>query len=97
MASRVVDVKVTVEPNIAGQIPEEDTEVVILGGGICGVLTGQKCADEGTPYLIVEREADFGGVWATLANDYSSLQVAHPQAICFNLGLLCSHGSNYTP
>ena len=81
MASSGVDVRVTVEPGIAGQISDEDTEVVILGGGICGVLTGHKCAEEGTPYLIVERDADFGGVWATMANDHSSLQVAHPQTI----------------
>lgn len=50
-------------------------DVAILGGGLCGVLAGQRCAIQGIKYRIIERGDDFGGVWSTLANDHSHLQV----------------------
>lgn len=50
-------------------------DVVVIGGGLCGVLAGQRCTMEGLSYTIVEKENDFGGVWGTLANKHSHLQV----------------------
>ena len=53
-------------------------DVIICGGGLCGVLAGHRCALEGFTYKIIEKENDFGGVWNTLANEHSHLQVLHP-------------------
>ena len=52
-----------------------DVDVLIVGGGICGVLAGRRFAQEGLSYKIIERNGDYGGVWAYRANDYSHLQV----------------------
>lgn len=52
-----------------------ECDVTIIGGGVCGVLAGQRSAQEGWTYKIVEKAEDFGGVWAYRANSYSHLQV----------------------
>ena len=56
---------------------QQHVDVAVLGGGLCGVLAGQRCFQEGLSYTIIERESDFGGVWGTLANNHSHLQVIH--------------------
>ncbi len=53
-------------------------DVIIYGGGLCGVLAGHRCVVEGLTYKIIEKESDFGGVWHTLANEHSHLQVTLP-------------------
>lgn len=50
-------------------------EVVIVGGGICGLLAAQNCVKRGLSFHIIERESEFGGNWVTKANSYSQLQV----------------------
>ena len=50
-------------------------EVLVVGGGVCGVLAGQRCAARGISFCIVDEGADFGGIWCTLANGHSQLQV----------------------
>ena len=52
-----------------------ETDVVIIGAGICGILAARECHDRGYPYVILDREDQFGGVWNTMANNYSYLQV----------------------
>ena len=52
-----------------------DVDVVVIGGGVCGVLAGQSLGAEGFTYKIVERDQDYGGVWTYRANSYSHLQV----------------------
>ena len=39
------------------------------------MLAGQSLGEEGFTYKIVERDQDYGGVWACRANSYSHLQV----------------------
>ena len=53
----------------------EDCDITIVGGGVCGVLAGQRFAREGFTYRILEKASDYGGVWAYRANSYSHLQV----------------------
>ena len=53
----------------------EQTDVLIVGGGICGVLAAQQCKERGIPFKLIERCGDFGGVWAFRANAHSHLQV----------------------
>ena len=53
----------------------ESVNVLIVGGGICGVLAGQRCAAKGLSFRIVDKGADFGGTWVSLANAHSQLQV----------------------
>ena len=57
--------------------PDEvlDTEVTIVGGGICGILAAKQCTDRRWPYVVVDRNEELGGVWGTLANSHSFLQV----------------------
>jgi cation diffusion facilitator CzcD-associated flavoprotein CzcO len=49
--------------------------VLVVGGGVCGVLAGQRCAAKGMSFRLVDAGEDFGGVWRTLANTHSQLQV----------------------
>jgi len=60
----------------------DHTEIAIIGAGVCGVLAGHQCAQQGITYRIVEREEQVGGVWVSRANTYSQLQVKHPCATC---------------
>ena len=53
----------------------ETVEVLVVGGGVCGVLAGQRCAAKGISFCVVDEGEDFGGVWCTLANTHSQLQV----------------------
>ena len=53
----------------------ESVDVLVVGGGICGVLAGQRCAAKGLSFRIVDRGTDFGGTWVSLANAHSQLQV----------------------
>ena len=54
---------------------QHHVDVIVIGGGLCGVLAGQRCTRVGLSYTIIEKEDDFGGVWETLANRHSHLQV----------------------
>ena len=56
----------------------EETEMVIVGGGLCGVLAARNCHERGIKYRLIEREACLGGNWHTLANSYSHLQAFEP-------------------
>lgn len=51
-----------------------ETDMMIVGGGICGILAAKMCADRRWPYVVVERNPELGGVWTTLANRHSYLQ-----------------------
>ena len=59
---------------------DADVDVAIYGGGLCGVLAGHRCFMEGLTYRILEKEKDLGGVWQTLANNHSHLQVCSAKA-----------------
>ena len=53
----------------------EQTDVLIIGGGICGVLAAQQCKERGIRFRLIDRCEDYGGVWAFRANSHSHLQV----------------------
>lgn len=55
--------------------PAFDIDVCIVGGGICGLLAGHRCVEEGLSYKIIEKGDVIGGCWQTVANDHSHLQV----------------------
>lgn len=55
-----------------------ETDMMIVGGGICGILAAKMCADRRWPYVLVERNPELGGVWTTLANRHSYLQCYEP-------------------
>jgi heterodisulfide reductase subunit A-like polyferredoxin len=57
-------------------LPDEvlETEILVVGGGICGILAAKECADRRWPYIVVDRNKELGGVWSTLANRHSYLQ-----------------------
>lgn len=53
-------------------------DMVIVGGGICGIIAARNCHERGITYRLVEREACLGGNWHLLANSYSHLQAFEP-------------------
>ena len=53
----------------------ETVDVCIIGGGLCGVMAAHRCQHVGLTYCVIERQSDLGGVWASLANQHSHLQV----------------------
>ncbi|KAL6781746.1 hypothetical protein ACKKBF_B09280 [Auxenochlorella protothecoides x Auxenochlorella symbiontica] len=53
-------------------------DMVIIGGGICGLLAARQCRDKGLSYTLIEREKRLGGNWHTKANDHSFLQAYEP-------------------
>ena len=59
----------------SGMSEEESVEILIIGGGVCGVLAGQRCAAKGLSFRLVDEGIDFGGTWSSLANTHSQLQV----------------------
>lgn len=58
--------------------PDEyvETEFVIVGSGISGLLAAKQCRERQWPYIVIERNDEVGGVWSTLANNHSYLQVS---------------------
>lgn len=56
-------------------------DVVIVGGGLCGVLAAHRCHTTDLTYCLIERQSDLGGVWASLANQHSQLQVMEERHI----------------
>ena len=58
------------------KVQVQKTEMVIVGGGICGILAAKQCHDRGMKYVVIERENALGGVWHTMANDTSFLQAS---------------------
>ena len=52
------------DPNFTRDAIVEETEVVIVGGGFAGMLTGIDLQNQGiTNFRIVEKGGDFGGTW----------------------------------
>ena len=62
---------------VSPKMKAEETEMVIVGGGICGILAAKQCHDRGMKYVVIEKEAKLGGVWHTMANGTSFLQVSY--------------------
>jgi len=69
----MVSAKITL--SLPKDLPKESTEMLIVGGGICGILAAKNCHDRGIKYILFERESCLGGNWHTLANTHSYLQV----------------------
>ena len=74
---------------MARSVPFKAVDVVIVGGGLCGVLAAHRCHENKLSYCLVERQPDFGGVWASLANEHSHLQVKplRTMAVKFRAGV----------
>lgn len=58
--------------------PSTRVDMVIVGGGICGILAAKSCVDRGLSYAVIERTGGLGGVWHTMANTTSFLQAFEP-------------------
>ena len=55
---------------------EDDTEIAIIGGGVCGTILAGRCAEQNIDFAMIDRQATLGGVWLEYANQHSSLQVS---------------------
>jgi heterodisulfide reductase subunit A-like polyferredoxin len=74
LSAAMASAKVTL--GLSPKMMVEETEMVIVGGGICGILAAKQCHDRGMKYVVIEKEAKLGGVWHTMANGTSFLQVS---------------------
>ncbi len=72
-------------PKMSAPASAKAVDVVIVGGGVCGVLAAHRCLERALTYYIIDRQSDFGGVWASLANQHSHLQVCTATAMLHNL------------
>ena len=54
---------------------EDETEIAIIGGGVCGTLLAGRCIEQNMQCTIIERQEKLGGVWLEYANQHSALQV----------------------
>lgn len=52
-----------------------ETDVAIVGAGVVGVIAAKRMQERRIQYKVLERQHDFGGVWHTHGNNYSTLQV----------------------
>jgi cyclohexanone monooxygenase len=58
------DRDVYADPNFTRAAIKEETDVVIIGGGIAGLLAGARLYEKGIKKIrIIEKGADFGGTW----------------------------------
>jgi len=61
---------------------EDDTEIAIIGGGVCGTILAGRCVEQNIECEVIDRQDTFGGVWLEYANQHSSLQViADPEVV----------------
>ncbi|MCZ4550192.1 flavin-containing monooxygenase [Gordonia rubripertincta] len=68
-------------PVVPRQPITDDIEVVILGGGFCGLITAHRLQQAGvTDFKIIELGGDFGGVWYW--NRYPGIQI-DSDAYCY--------------
>lgn len=56
----------------------DNVDIVIIGGGICGIMAAKKAQERGLKYVVIERTHALGGVWHTMANATSFLQAFEP-------------------
>lgn len=57
-------------------VADRDLRVVIIGAGVSGIAAAVRLQRAGVPFTILERNADFGGVWLT--NTYPGAGVDTP-------------------
>jgi len=72
-------------PPAAEPRSDEGLPVVIVGAGVSGIVLGARLAEQGIPYVIVERNAEVGGTW--YENVYPGCAVDTPNhAYSFSFG-----------
>ena len=59
-----------------GSLPVADFTVAIIGAGFAGVCTAIRLKQLGIPFVVLEKNDDFGGTW--LENDYPGCAVDTP-------------------
>ena len=64
------------EPDPGAEVRDRDLRVVIVGAGVSGLTAAVRLRRAGVPFVILERQADVGGVWLT--NDYPGAGVDTP-------------------
>ena len=57
-------------------VHEDDTEIAIIGGGVCGTILAGRCIEQNIDCTVIDRQETLGGVWLEYANQHSSLQVS---------------------
>lgn len=65
--------RVSLIPDLS-QIPEGGKSIVIVGAGVAGIMAAIECQKRNIDFIIVEKNADIGGIWLDGCNSDSKLQ-----------------------
>lgn len=55
----------------------KETDVVVVGGGISGLVAGKCMRDDGFKVIIIERTGEIGGLWTYRECDYGVMRCTH--------------------
>ena len=53
------------------------TDVVVVGAGISGLVTGKCMREDGFKVMILERTGEIGGLWNYREKDYGVMRCTH--------------------
>lgn len=54
-----------------------ETDVVVVGAGISGLVTGKCMREDGFKVIILERTGEIGGLWTYREKDYGVMKCTH--------------------
>ncbi len=78
MAKYLSSITVSIAPEALAEAAVSSLPVLVLGAGIGGLSFARQLEKAGTPVIVMEAAAQAGGVWRTLANTSSKLQIDSP-------------------
>ena len=54
-----------------------ETDVVVIGAGISGLVAGKCLREDGFKVAIIERTGEIGGLWTFREKDYGVMRCTH--------------------
>lgn len=57
---------------------EETIDMVIVGGGVCGLIAAGECVDQKKTFIVLDKSDDIMGCWPQAANHTSHVAVCEP-------------------
>ncbi|KAL8596001.1 hypothetical protein ACOMHN_018313 [Nucella lapillus] len=61
-----------------------ETDVVVIGGGISGLVAGKCLKEDGFKVVILEKSGEIGGLWNYRENDYGVMRCTHINVSKYN-------------
>lgn len=63
---------------------DHQTDVVVVGAGISGIVTAKCLKESGFRFVVLERSGDIGGLWTFRENDYGVMRFTHINVSKYN-------------